>query len=173
MILLLTKERHTNKIEGFLHACNLDFQVVAVEDFGRDFKYHAHYSLGVSYCWPYLIKPEDLEIPPLGWINYHPAPLPEYKGPKETTKAIADKTMYWGVSVHYMDENFDTGPLVRCNAFPLWEPPTSEAELGAVAHWYLFKLFKDTIYQFTQESFRDKILRSHNQQLSKASGITA
>ena len=146
MILVLTKSRHMAKLSAFLVAINVKHEMVAAETNGRNFKQPDKYSLGVSYCWPYLVIPPMLYAPRFGWINYHPAPLPEYKGPKETTQAISDEVMYWGVTVHYMDEQFDTGPIIKVHTYPLWERPTSESELGAVAHWHLFKLFKDTIY---------------------------
>ena len=39
-----------------------------------------------------------------------------YKGPTELDDAIKNKEMQWGVTVHYMDENYDTGP--SANLFP-------------------------------------------------------
>ena len=149
MIVILTKARHCWKLMSFLTRIHIVNWVYAVEQAGREWIAPGEYSLGISYCWPYLVPPEILAQPSLGWINYHPAPLPDYKGPKETTRAIADRVMEWGVSVHWMDERFDTGPLIECRRYSLWEPPTNEAEMGAVAHWHLFQLFRDTIKSLT------------------------
>lgn len=153
MIVVLTKARHCWKLLRFLTSVHVVNWIYAVETAGRQWIPPRSYSLGVSYCWPYLVPPEILRWPKLGWINYHPAPLPEYKGPKETTRAISDRVMEWGVSVHYMDEHFDTGPLIECRRYPLWEPPTSEFEMGAVAHWHLFNLFRDTIPSLADRRF--------------------
>ena len=146
MIVVLTKKRHEGKIREFLGRA----YICTAED-GEVWTPPPDYTLGVSYCWPWLVPPYVLSWPAHGWINYHPAPLPEYKGPRETLKAIQDKVLEWGVSVHVMDRTFDTGPLIECRRFPLWEPPTSTAELGAVAHWHLFKLFRDTIHSLSRD----------------------
>ena len=53
--------------------------------------------------------------------------------------------MNWGVTVHQMDENYDTGPIIEVLDIKLNEPPTSTTELGAVSHYFLFILFKNTI----------------------------
>ena len=44
-----------------------------------------------------------------------------------------------------MDENYDTGPIIEVLDIKLNEPPTSTTELGAVSHYFLFILFKNTI----------------------------
>ena len=44
-----------------------------------------------------------------------------------------------------MDENFDTGPIIKLKQIRLHEPPTSTQELGAISHYFLFDLFKETI----------------------------
>ena len=63
-----------------------------------------------------------------GFVNYHPAPLPKYKGPNEIETAIKNKEIHWGVSVHYMDEDYDTGSIIEVFKFDLHEPPTAIAE---------------------------------------------
>ena len=52
-----------------------------------------------------------------------------------------------------MDEEYDTGPIIRIKEIPLHEPPTSESELGSVSHYFLFKLFKETIMDIFNEKF--------------------
>jgi len=44
-----------------------------------------------------------------------------------------------------MNEEYDTGPIIRVKEISLHEPPTSTQELGAISHYFLFQLFKDTI----------------------------
>lgn len=80
-----------------------------------------------------------------GFINYHPAPLPKYCGPNELENAIRNRETDWGVTVHKMDQNYDTGDIIKIKRIKLHEPPISQQELGAVSHYFLFELFKETI----------------------------
>ena len=103
------------------------------------------FDLGVSYCYPRKVTDPLLSLPAKGFVNYHPGPLPNYKGPKESTDAINNREMQWGVTVHKMDEDYDTGSIIETLDIKLHEPPTSTVELGAVSHYFLFILFKNTI----------------------------
>jgi len=53
--------------------------------------------------------------------------------------------MCWGVIVHYMDSDYDTGPIIRVKNIPLHEPPISYDELAAISYYFMFELFKETI----------------------------
>jgi hypothetical protein len=44
-----------------------------------------------------------------------------------------------------MNEEFDSGKIIQVRYFDLHEPANSIEELGAVSHYFLFNLFKDTI----------------------------
>ena len=55
----------------------------------------------------------------LGAINFHPAPLPEYKGTAGYNLAILEGLSEWGVTSHYMDENIDTGAIIEVDRFPI------------------------------------------------------
>lgn len=141
MIRVYTKTRHISKIKQFLDSLNLDHEIYTIYDNPP----LSPFDLGVSYCYPRKITKSLLSIPKKGFVNYHPAPLPKYKGPTEHDEAIKNKEIHWGVTVHYMDEDYDTGPIIKVKKFDLHEPPTSSQELGAVSHYFLFQLFKETI----------------------------
>jgi len=58
-----------------------------------------------------------------------------------------------------MDENYDTGDIIKIKKIELHEPPTSHEELGAVSHYFLFQLFKETIldiYEGRLSSYKQK-----------------
>ena len=61
------------------------------------------------------------------------------------THAIKNKETIWGVTVHFMDQDYDTGDIIEMRPFDLHEPPNSIEELGPITHYFLFNLFKDTI----------------------------
>ena len=143
MIRIYTKTRHISKIDEFLNQINLKHEIFTTLNLPKHVL--ESFELGVSYCYPRKITEPLLSIPKKGFINYHPGPLPKYKGPKESTDAINNKETDWGVTVHKMDENYDTGPIIEVLDIKLHEPPTSTAELGAISHYFLFNLFKNTI----------------------------
>jgi methionyl-tRNA formyltransferase len=147
MIRVYTKERHVRKIENYLNSLNLEHQIYTVKDNPKieDFE------LGVSYCYPRKITEPIFSMPKKGFINYHPAPLPKYKGPTELEEAIKNKEVDWGVTVHKMDENYDTGQIIKIKKIPLHEPPTSDQELGSISHYFLFQLFKETIKEILEQ----------------------
>lgn len=141
MIRIYTKQRHIEKITKFLNSLEIDHEIFTIKDNPST----TPFELGVSYCYPRKITEPLLSIPKKGFVNYHPGPLPQYKGPTELDDAIKNKEMNWGVTVHFMDENYDTGPIIQIKKIDLHEPPISPQELGAVSHYFLFQLFKETI----------------------------
>ena len=46
-----------------------------------------------------------------------------------------------------MNEEFDSGEIIKKKLIELHEPPSSIEELGAISHFFLFELFKETIFQ--------------------------
>jgi len=82
------------------------------------------YDMGISFMWDRKIKEFELDIAP--WINFHPAPLPEYKGRNLCYHAIMNGEKEFGATIHYMDENFDTGDIIEVATFPVSESDTAE-----------------------------------------------
>ncbi|MEK9628125.1 MAG: formyltransferase family protein, partial [Nitrospinota bacterium] len=84
-----------------------------------------------------LIPKEILEIPRLGCVNIHPALLPKYRGRYSTAHAIFNGETETGVTIHWMDEGIDSGPIISQEtiaidpddtAKSLWEKFTAEGE---------------------------------------------
>jgi methionyl-tRNA formyltransferase len=141
LIHVYTKKRHISKIEKYLDCLKIENKIFTVEDKLEVNKF----DLGVSYCYPRKIIEPLLSIPQKGFINYHPGPLPKYKGPNEFEEAIKNQETKWGVSVHYMNKEYDSGKIIKIKEFKLHEPPNSIQEIGAISHYFLFQLFKETI----------------------------
>lgn len=68
--------------------------------------------LGCVACFPRRIPPELLGVPPLGFLNLHPSALPAYRGPAPIFWQLRDGLTRLGLTVHLMDEGFDTGPTL-------------------------------------------------------------
>jgi len=75
------------------------------------------FDLGISILYWRKLKEEFLTIPSRGVINFHPALLPEYKGTGGYNLAILDSLSEWGVSAHYVDDEIDTGNIIKIDKF--------------------------------------------------------
>lgn len=72
-------------------------------------------------CWPWRIPPALLALPRLGWLNLHPAPLPELRGPEPLFWALHAGRERSAVTLHWMDAGLDTGPVALAAPFDLPE----------------------------------------------------
>lgn len=77
------------------------------------------YDLGLNFLGTHKVPPEHVHRPRLGWTNFHPGPLPEFGGRNLAYNAIMQGSGHFGSSVHYMDEGYDTGPLIDVVRFPI------------------------------------------------------
>jgi phosphoribosylglycinamide formyltransferase-1 len=68
-----------------------------------------------------LLSPEFLERFPRGVINVHPALLPAFPGLAAVEQALAYGVKVFGVTVHFVDEGVDTGPVILQRAVELPE----------------------------------------------------
>ncbi len=62
--------------------------------------------------FPFLVPGEVLDIPRHGFINFHYAPLPEWRGSHPLFWMIRNGAATGGVTVHQMNESFDAGPIL-------------------------------------------------------------
>ena len=84
--------------------------------------------LVVSFLFWRRIRGPLIRLPRLGCLNFHPAPLPDMRGVGGYNVAILEGWSEWGVSSHYVDEDFDTGDLVQVDRFPI--DPAKETALS-------------------------------------------
>lgn len=73
--------------------------------------------LVVSYLYWKKIRTPLIKEPRYGCINFHPAILPDWRGTAGYNIAILNKLSEWGATAHYVDENFDTGKVIRVFKF--------------------------------------------------------
>ena len=74
--------------------------------------------LAVSLLFPKRLRADQLSLARLGAINFHPAPLPEYRGVGGYNLAILEGLTQWAVTAHYMTETIDAGPIIDVEWFP-------------------------------------------------------
>lgn len=83
--------------------------------------------LAVVYGFSWKIPPAVLGMPRFGVINIHSSLLPKYRGPAPVLWAIRNGDPEIGFTVHRMDEDFDTGPiLAQQGGIPLDDDVTHE-----------------------------------------------
>lgn len=102
--------------------------------------------LVISYGWGKLIKNKLIENPKIGCINFHPAPLPEWRGMGGVFNyALYEQVEEWGVSAHFVDKTFDTGDIIKVNRFKIDPNKYSVYTLTKISHKKLLSLYKEVI----------------------------
>ncbi len=70
-------------------------------------------------------------------VNIHPSLLPEFPGKDAIGQALAAKARWSGVTIHYVDEGMDTGPIIVQERTPIEENETRESlqqKIQAIEH---------------------------------------
>lgn len=62
--------------------------------------------------WSEKFKKPIINLPKIGTINCHPSLLPKYRGPNPYIRVIMNGEQETGITLHLMDEKFDTGPVL-------------------------------------------------------------
>ena len=109
------------------------------------------FDLAVSYVYWKILKKPLIQIPKLGILNFHPAPLPELRGTGGFNLAILENHETFGVTVHYMDEGIDTGPVVEVDRFPIDAKSETAQSLEKKSHEKMVELFKKTLNRVQKE----------------------
>ena len=102
-----------------LAAARLGLPLVTDDDLYADIGGQGEVDLVVSFLFWKRIRAPLIGLPRLGCLNFHPAPLPDMRGIGGYNVAILEGWPEWGVSSHYVDEEFDTGDLIQVDRFPI------------------------------------------------------
>jgi methionyl-tRNA formyltransferase len=78
----------------------------------------------------FLIHPAVLAAPTIGSFNLHPGPLPEYAGLNVPSWAIYEGEGSHAVTLHWVDEGIDTGPVAWKERFAIEATDTGLAVSG-------------------------------------------
>jgi methionyl-tRNA formyltransferase len=65
-----------------------------------------------SISFPFLLSKEVLAYGEAKFINFHPGPLPQYRGPMPLFEVLRYREKETAISVHFMNEEFDEGALI-------------------------------------------------------------
>tara|TARA_R110000822_G_scaffold298120_1_gene420801 strand:+ start:713 stop:1456 length:744 start_codon:yes stop_codon:yes gene_type:complete len=171
-VILLSKHTINNNclgIDALSYLCNNNLNVVMCVSKQKDDLYDfckktnipvtndindciqfSNIDLIISYGWGNLITPDIIELPKLGCINFHPAPLPEWKGMGGVFNyALYENITNWGCSAHFVDKTFDTGDIIKTNYFSIKHINTISS-LTKLSHIHTLSLFKEVITMYIQ-----------------------
>lgn len=73
----------------------------------------------VSWFWTRKLPRHWLKLPPLGAIGVHPSLLPRHRGPNPYFWSIDAGDTVTGVTVHRLEEEYDTGRLLADKMIPV------------------------------------------------------
>lgn len=96
-----------------------------------------------------------LEAYPMRIINLHPAYLPEFPGAHSILDAYEAKVSQTGVTVHYVDEGVDSGPIIQQRRIPI-DPNWTLADLETHVHAVEYDLFWQVIKVVVQKIEEEK-----------------
>jgi len=103
----------------------------------------------VSYLYPKKIQTRDVNVK-YGTLNFHPAP-PNYGGLMMATTAIMENANMWGVTCHYINEEFDQGDVIQCNQFHIDPRNPTAFQLDNLFKHKLQELFTDILSQISKK----------------------
>lgn len=109
------------------------------------------FDVAVSYVYWRILKKPLIQAPRLGILNFHPAPLPELRGTGGFNLAILEDFESFGVTVHYMDEGIDTGPVIEVDRFSIDAGTETAQSLEKKSHERMVALFKKTMNRVKKE----------------------
>jgi phosphoribosylglycinamide formyltransferase-1 len=76
-------------------------------------------------------------------VNVHPALLPAFPGARAIDDALAAGVETTGVTVHFVDEGLDTGPVIAQEAVQVEPRATLEERIHAVEHRLLPRIVRE------------------------------
>jgi methionyl-tRNA formyltransferase len=80
----------------------------------------------VVVAYGLILPPEVLALPPYGCLNLHASLLPRYRGPAPIQAALLHGDSETGVTVIWMTEEVDAGPILAMEREPIYPEDTAE-----------------------------------------------
>ncbi len=123
--------------------------------------------LVISFLFWKQIKKPLIELGKIGCVNFHPAPLPEYRGLGGYNYAIYEGLQYWGVSAHFVDENFDTGDIIKVRKFDINPNAETAYSLEQKSQKFLIDLFKEVIDEACDNNSLSRISQGEGRYITR------
>jgi len=117
-------------------------------------KYQPDYIILAGYMR--ILPVELLDEYPMRVINIHPSLLPEYPGKDSITRAWEDRAALTGVTVHYVNDKMDAGPIIAQETINISDGMRSsggleklEEEIHKIEH----RIYPGSIKKLTEDPF--------------------
>lgn len=130
---------------AYLKSCE-GWDDISVKVTGRLDPYPESYDLGISFLYNFRIPASEL-TPNRKWINFHPAPLPSYRGRNVAYHAVMNGETEFGATLHYVAPEFDTGDIIDTSIFPLLATYNA-GDIAQLAREHCLELFKKHVPDF-------------------------
>ena len=101
--------------------------------------------LVISFLFWKKIRKPLIDLPKIGCVNLHPAPLPDFRGVGGYNFAIYENLSVWGVSAHFVDESFDSGDIIKVHRFKIDPRHETAFSLEQKSQCLLLDLFKEVV----------------------------
>lgn len=95
----------------------------------------------ISYMYRNRVKSDVIAMAARAALNFHAGPLPEFGGWAFYNVAILEDRKEYGCTCHYMDDDFDSGPLLRVRRFPIDARSETALSLERRAQEEMVRLF--------------------------------
>ena len=114
--------KETPLLYDYAHKCNLN--VLTLSDISEGYE-DGYFTLGLSCRFSRIIKSEVLRKFKNGILNMHGGLLPEFGGLYSVNHTLLTHSKVGGGTIHYIDDNIDTGEIVRRCEFAVEETDTA------------------------------------------------
>ena len=134
--------------------------------------------LGISIFYEKILKQSDLDLF-YKIINFHPSPLPRYRGVRPINWALKNGETEHGVTFIEMTPGIDNGPIISQLKYTIYPEVEEVIDVFDRALEYGFQLFIDTMRlldkispRIQNESLATYFSRNQNDQLGEYSTFT-
>lgn len=135
----------TKDLEAIALNYNIPYKVVSPNNLNKKISTWLQL-LNVDVCFiltfPYKISSQLLNTPPLGFFNFHFGMLPTYRGSDPVFWQIKNQEANGAISIHKVDNGWDTGPIALQAAVPIRPGDTYGMHIG---------ILKEAAVQLVQE----------------------
>lgn len=135
--------------KNFVQQCRLNFieyDTLRDADFIKQIR-ELNPDIAVVCSFNYKIPKVLLESVKDGFINIHPSLLPKYRGPNPYSSVILNQESQTGVTLHFMDETFDTGDIIVQKTIPI-SPIETMGTLFNRLNIIAFDMLLETLKQY-------------------------
>ena len=122
----------------------------------------------LSFLFWKKIRRPLIALARLGCLNFHPAPLPEYRGWGAYIFGVYEGATSWGVSAHFVDEEFDTGDLIQVRRFSIDPMRETGFTLERQTQQHLIELFAEVMDQICSGTPRPRTKQPPGRSFSRS-----